>query len=276
MAAPDEPRYDWKGWRGDKWLAHLDAMGAMLRPVDAPLLDALALCGPCRVADIGCGGGDTTRAVLCGAEAGSEVHGFDLHPGLVEAARARAGQARFHACNIERHPIPEAGFDRLVSRFGVMFFEDPRSAFSRLRRWLRPGGRLAFAVWGPPQDNPWITVVREVVGSVVALPEPVLDAPGPFRYAPSLALVRALRQAGFQAADQRDWRDSLEMGGGMNAAAAARFAVASFSSFAQLLERAGPQAVLAATEALTGRLTAHEQDGVVRLPARVWLVTARR
>lgn len=276
MGTPDEPRYDWRGWRGDKWLVHRRAMEAMLRPVDESLLDALALAGPCRVGDIGCGGGDTTRMLLRRAPRGTEVHGFDLHPGLVEAARANAGEAAFHVRNVEQEPIPEEGFDRLLSRFGVMFFQNPSVAFGRLRRWLIPGGRLAFAVWGPPQDNAWMTIVRDAVGSVVALPEPVLDGPGPFRYGRSLELVQQLRLDGFQRVEQRDWQGMLDIGGGMDAAAAARFAVASFSSFAQLLERAGASATEHAREELQARLVGHQRDGVVSMPARVWIVTAHR
>lgn len=271
----DEIRYDWKGWRGDKWLTHREAMGAMLRPIDGPLIDALALQGPCRVADIGCGGGDTSRAVAARLGPGGEVHGVDLHPGLVEAARVPGG-ATFRVCNVEREPAPRPGYDRIVSRFGVMFFADAPAAFRRLREWLEPSGRLAFAVWGPLEDNAWISVVRDAVGTVVPLPEPKPDGPGPFRYQRPGHLCSVLEAAGFDGVQETEWCGSLAVGGGMDAEAAARFAVASFSSFAQLLEREGPAAIEAAQQELTRRVRPFERDGVVSLPARVLLVTAAR
>ena len=58
-------------------------------------------------------------------------------------------------------------YDRLVSRLGMMFFEDPPAAFANLARWLAPGERFAFAVWGRPAENPWMTTVPEVVAEII-------------------------------------------------------------------------------------------------------------
>ena len=80
---------DWATARGDKWLAQLSGMGAMLAPVDEPLLRALQLDAPLRIAEIGSGGGGTTLEILRRAPAGSVVHGFDISPALVEVARRR-------------------------------------------------------------------------------------------------------------------------------------------------------------------------------------------
>ena len=81
---------DWAGARGEKWSAQLARMDATLLRVDAPLIEALQLDAPCRIADIGCGGGGTTIAIARGAPAGSVVHGYDISPKLVEMARQRA------------------------------------------------------------------------------------------------------------------------------------------------------------------------------------------
>src|SRR5205823_7697307 len=137
----------------------------------------------------------------------------------------------------------EKPYDRLVSRFGIMFFDDPPAAFGNLRRWLAPGGRFAFAVWGPASDNPWLTSVRDVVARIVELPKPDRDAPGPFRYADADTLLALLRRAGFSALDVRDWRGALPIGGALPPAEAADFALSSFSSFGELLAEAGAGAL---------------------------------
>ena len=80
---------DWTGARGKKWRAHLAGTEAMLAPLDEPLIHALNLGAPYRIADIGCGGGGATREILRRAPAGSVVHGFDLSPALIELARSR-------------------------------------------------------------------------------------------------------------------------------------------------------------------------------------------
>ena len=76
---------DWAAARGEKWRAQLAGMEATLAPVDRPLIRALRLERPCRVADVGCGGGGTALEILRLAPAGSVLHGFDLSPGLIEA-----------------------------------------------------------------------------------------------------------------------------------------------------------------------------------------------
>ncbi len=141
----------------------------MLAPVDEPLIHALNLDAPCRIADIGCGAGGTTLEILRRALTGSAVHGFDLSPGLIESARRRKRSA-FEVADMAT--APEKPYDRLVSRFGIMFFDDPHGAFANLVRWLAPGGRFAFAAWGSPAENPWMTSVRQVVVEIIDLPPP--------------------------------------------------------------------------------------------------------
>jgi len=167
---------DWTGERGKKWLAQLAGMEAMLKPVDEPLIRALHLDAPARIADIGCGGGGTTLEILRRAPAGSVVHGFDLSPALIDLARSRKPSEEravaFEIADMATAAAPEEPYNRLVSRFGIMFFDDPLAAFANLLRWLAPGGRFAFAAWGRSADNPWITSVRQVVAEIIDLPAP--------------------------------------------------------------------------------------------------------
>jgi SAM-dependent methyltransferase len=92
-----------------------------------------------------------------------------------------------------------------------MFFDDPPSAFASLARWLAPGGRFAFAVWGRPADNPWAGIVRETVAEVIDVPSPDLDAPGPFRYGDPDKLLRLLERAGLGELEVCDWRGVLRV-----------------------------------------------------------------
>src|SRR5688572_962139 len=89
-AATGAAASDWAAARGEKWRDQLSGMEAMLAPVDEPLIRALELDAPYRIAELGCGGGGTARALLRQAPAGSVVHGYDISPALVEAARERA------------------------------------------------------------------------------------------------------------------------------------------------------------------------------------------
>ena len=270
---------DWTAARGEKWRTQSAGMEAMLKPVDEPLIRALGLDAPCRIADVGCGAGGTTLELLRRAPAGSVVHGFDISPALIESARARKPSDEraiaFEIADMATAIAPEEFYDRLVSRFGIMFFDDPLVAFRNLFRWLAPGGRFAFAVWGPPAENPWMTTIREVAAEIIDLPPPDFEAPGPFRYADADKLLTLLDQSGLGELDVDDWRGALPIGGGLPAAEAANFAIAS-SSIGDVLAEAGDQALKAARQSLTARLSKYQQDGTVQMDACVHIVTGTR
>lgn len=266
---------DWATARGEKWRKQLSGMEAMLLPVDEPLIRALRLDAPYRIADIGCGGGGTTLKISRRAVAGSVVHGFDISPALIEAAAVRSDECAFALADVGTAPAPEEPFDRLLSRFGIMFYDDPPSAFANLARWLTPDGRFAFAAWGRPVENPWMSTIREVATEVIDILPPDPEAPGPFRYAEDGKLLALLDQAGFGDLDMHDWRGTLPIGGGMAPAEAAQFALASFS-VGDLLAEAGDEAANEVHRSLTARFSEHQQDGVVRMDACVHIFTGAR
>ena len=271
---------DWMSTRGEKWRANMVEMEASLAPVDAPLLAALALDAPYRIADIGCGGGATSLELLRQAPRGSQIVGLDISPAMVEAANARIPPAetrlRFELADVGSAAKPAQLYERMGSRFGVMFFDDPASAFANLRQWLAPRGRIAFAVWASPDDNHWFLSVREVVARLVELPKPEPDAPGPYRYADVEKLLSVLRGAGFSDVAAQPFRTELPVGGTLSPEQAARFTLGSFSTFAELLTHAGEHALSSAQTALSARFQTYYRDGAVRLPASVHIVTALR
>ena len=271
-----EPVADWAAARSDKWRRHLAGLEAMLAPIDEPLITALALTAAVRVADVGCGAGATTFAVVRCAPAGSVAHGLDLSPALIEVARRRRGAhdsaVAFEIADLGTAAPPQMPYDRLVSRLGVMFFTDPLAAFANLRRWLVPGGRVAFAVWGPVEDNAWMAATRAAVADAIGLAPIDPTAPGPFRYGDVAPLVSLLGRAGFVDVTVTDWRQALSIGDRLPAPDAARFALASFSSFAELLSNAGGDALVRAHRGLTARFSRYEREGAVLMPARVHII----
>jgi SAM-dependent methyltransferase len=268
---------DWAAARGEKWREQVARMEPMLAQVDTPLIQALDLHAPCRIAEIGCGGGGTTLELLKRAPLGSLVHGFDISPALIELARTRTQpdprNIRFELADMATAKAPEVRYDRLVSRFGIMFFDDPLSAFKNLNSWLAPGGRFAFAAWGNPEENPWVTSVRKVVMELVEVPKTDPDGPGPFRYAEADKFLQLLTLAGFADLRVKEWRGMLPIGGGLSAAEAANFGVASFSNFEELLMQAGDGKVEKARQILTQDLSRYEENGIVSMSSCVHLFT---
>ena len=96
------------------------------------------------------------------------------------------------------YPFDPASFDLLASRFGVMFFADPVLSFANMRKALRPSGRLAFACWREPRENPWMMApLQAVYKHVPKLPPQGPEDPGPFAFASEARVHRILGEAGF-------------------------------------------------------------------------------
>ncbi len=270
---------DWAAARSDKWRRQIGGLETMLAPIDAPLIEALSLDAPARIADVGCGGGATSIAALRLAPAGSIVHGFDLSPALIEIARRRAGAHQvslaFEVADMGTTPPPERPYDRLISRMGVMFFADPFSAFVNLRRWLTPGGRFAFAVWGPLDDNLWMTATRAAVAEATALAPVDPAAPGPFRYADVTALPALLEQAGFVGIDVVDWRQSLPHRASPDGSCRRTIRAHRFLTVLRAAGAGRRRRLRRAWHALTAAFERYERAGGVRVPARVHIVSGR-
>ena len=269
-----EARYDWAGTRGKNWLQHVTGFEGMFEPLNVPLLDALALDQSARIAEVGSGGGALTRKVARLAPDGSQVDGFDISDSLVEYSNGCAGDsgAVFRVADMATARPPAEPYDKLLSRLGVMFFKDDVAAFQNLRSWLRPGGRFAFAVWGPIEGNAWSTHPDETVEQFVELPQQEEGGPGPDRYADAERFTALLTRCGFVDVQVDEWRGDLPVGGGLDALGAARFVLSAFASLSKALDEQGEDARAKAEAILAARWQPFEQSGQVLLPSLVNIV----
>lgn len=119
--------------------------------------------------DVGCGGGQTTREAAADAGRGRVV-GVDVSERMLEHARRRTAEEHvsYLLADAATYDFGEAAFDVCISRFGVMFFDDPVGAFGNLRRALRPGGRLVAMVWQARSENEWAQVIPATIGQGAA------------------------------------------------------------------------------------------------------------
>jgi SAM-dependent methyltransferase len=107
-----------------------------------------------RVLDVACGTGVAARAMADRVGPTGSVVGLDVNPGMLAVAERKAPQVEWRTGQAEALPFEDASFDAVVSQFGLMFFEDRRAAIQEMLRVLRPGGRLAIAVWASLDDTP--------------------------------------------------------------------------------------------------------------------------
>jgi SAM-dependent methyltransferase len=188
------------GWRRRQ--QEISAFGA---PVSAWLIEAVSPQPGERVLELAAGMGETgmLAAELVAPHGGVVVS--DQAEAMLEGARARAQElglsnVEFQVLNAEWIDLPLASVDAVLCRWGYMLMADPLAALSETRRVLRPGGRVALAVWDSLEHNPW---AREPAMELIArglAPAPDASAeppPGPFTLADRGRVAELLEQAGF-------------------------------------------------------------------------------
>ena len=263
---------------GGAWAEHQAGLDALFAGVLERVLDLAAIAPGERVLDLGCGAG---AGVLAAAErTGPEgrVLGLDVSPPLLELAASRlAGtpQAEVTLADAQTAELAPGGFDVAISRFGVMFFDDPEAAFANVARALAPGGRLVFAAWGPMEDNPWFTVPRRAAEERVGPAEPPEPgAPGPFAFADPERPAAILATAGLAEIEIRTERVALRHPGGAEDAAALATGIGPARGL--LRERGGGEEDSEAVRAAVTRAFApREAGGEVAVPAVIHFVSAR-
>jgi SAM-dependent methyltransferase len=173
------------------------------------------------------------------------------------------------------YPFDPNDFDLLVSRFGVMFFAEPVVSFANLHRALRSSGRLAFACWREPRENPWMIAPLEAIYQhVPKLPPQGPEDPGPFAFASEERVHRILGEAGFKKIEMEPVALAFDIaiGRGLDAAVQAAMQIGPGS---RALEGHPPETRAAAATSVQETLAPYVRGDSVPLPGSIWIVTAR-
>ncbi len=268
-------------WNADEarhWVVEQDRYDRMLAPFGARLLETAAVAPDGRVLDVGCGTGATTCDAARTAARG-HAHGVDISRSMVEAARERARRegltnVDFDVADAQTHAF-DPDFDVAISRFGVMFFDDPIAAFANLRAALKPGaGRFVFVCWQPVLENEWMVVPIAAVAQHVPLPQPPAPGtPGPFSLGERDRIMTVLEGAGFRDAAIEPIDQPVLLAGGGTVDDAVTFVRR--TGMARLMLSDAPDDVVArALDAIRDALGPYVTADGVRLGSAAWLVRA--
>jgi SAM-dependent methyltransferase len=204
---------------------------------------------------------------------------MDLSAAMLQEAERRARtegltNVRFEQGDVQVHPFTPEEFDLTMSRFGVMFFEDPVAAFANIASAIRPAGRFVFLCWQDLPRNDWIMVPAGAALTYVPFPDLGPEgAPGPFSLADPDRTRHVLTEAGFEAIELNEVTEQMFLGD--NAADATEFLQG--TGMARLLfEDADADTERKAIDAVRGELEAHEQPEGIWLDSAAWLVTTTR
>ncbi len=155
------------------------------------------------VLDVGCGFGDTAIKLAGIVGPSGRVVGVDCCDAFLAYARDDAAAQGVTNVSFERGDaeiaLPMNEYDFVFSRFGTMFFTNPVAAMRNMRLALKPGGRMVHIVWREQEDNPWLSMAKDVV--LRFLPAPGEDAqtcgPGPFSMANEERVCGMMTSAGY-------------------------------------------------------------------------------
>ena len=198
----------WNGLAGRGWVEAQAALDQALHPFEDLLVKAVADASGSRVLDVGCGTGSTTLAFARLLETKGRCIGIDISEPMLAAARARAERestpASFIRADAQVHEFEPASFDIIVSRFGVMFFDDFVQAFTNLRLAARDDAELLFVAWRSAAENHFMTTAERAAAPFLPnIPARQPDAPGQFAFADQNRVYRILKESGWVGIDIR-------------------------------------------------------------------------
>lgn len=267
---------EWQGRVGANWASQWRRTDRSFAPLTERLLQRSREFAFGSALDVGCGAGELSLAIAR-SRPQCRVHGVDISPHLVGTAQERGANLANVAFELADAAAwqPEAGFapELVVSRHGVMFFNDPRGAFAHLADVAAPGAALMFSCFREPAQNPFFTEVTRLLPAAPPAADP--HAPGPFAFADPARVEAILTDAGWRGVVFEPFDLAMVVGAGADPV---EDAVTYFSSIGPAA-RAGVELPPGQAERLFDGLRnlarRHSLDGMVALRAGTWIVTAR-
>jgi ubiquinone/menaquinone biosynthesis C-methylase UbiE len=156
-----------------------------LKPMGDEIIRLLNLKKDAIILDVAAGTGEPGLTIASHLN-GGKVISADLAERMLEVAQENAkkrGIKNFETivCDVSELPFADNTFDAISCRFGFMFFPDMLLAIKEMTRVLKPGGKIATAVWNIPEKNFWITAIMGTISKNIEIPPPPPGAPGMFR-----------------------------------------------------------------------------------------------
>jgi SAM-dependent methyltransferase len=211
-------REDWSR-RGKHWDKRADEVAPLADRFNMPLIEAADIREGQKVVDLATGAGEPMLTVAALIGAAGSVYATDLVPEMLEGARRRTAteglsNVSFRVADMCDLPDADATFDRAICRFGLMFVDRPVRATREAFRVLKPGGRVAYLVWGPRADTTMFEVFAEAANDVWGPDDPLIDLQTMCSLGEEGAMRNVLTEAGFGDVEERELKFSPKVPAG--------------------------------------------------------------
>jgi SAM-dependent methyltransferase len=272
-AKNEEQQKLWNGTAGQAWVDGQSLLDGMFQPFERLLVEEARRHGAGAVLDVGCGAGATTLAIA--RLGGVRAMGVDISAPLIASARGRAQReglaAEFICADAQTHDFGSARFELVVSRFGVMFFEDSVQAFLNLRQACVPGAELRAVAFRSAAENPFMTAAERAATPLLpALPPRKADGPGQFAFADRVRTQAILRDSGWCDVDLRPIDVECRF-----PTAALDGYLARFGPVGLYLAQADEATRQRVVDAVRAAFVQYQRGDEVRFTAACWLMCAR-
>jgi ubiquinone/menaquinone biosynthesis C-methylase UbiE len=183
------------------WAEHADRVDQRSAQLTHGMIERAGLAPGDRVLELACGPGGAGLEAAVRVAPDGDVVMSDVAAEMTAIASTRAKalgltNATTRVLDLERIDEPDCAYDVVICREGLMLVPDPARAAREIRRVLRPGGRVALAVWGPRERNPWLSVMFDAISGQLGRPVPPVGIPGPFSLQDTDQLTALLAHAG--------------------------------------------------------------------------------
>ena len=273
----DQATY-WNDTAGPRWVANQVRLDAIMAPLTEALITVAAPRAGDHVLDIGCGCGDLSLQIATRVGRSGRVAGVDVSTPMLAHAESRArawpephAPLTWHHGDAATHEF-DTTFDLLVSRFGVMFFEDTLAAFRQLRKAAGPDARLNLLAWRARAEVEWMQAPLDWIESVVPVPDSSEGEPGPFGLADGQRTCDLLNAAGFHDVEPMPIDRVLTIGATVEEALTA---LRDTGPAAGALRDAEPDVMMRAETLMRDGLSRQKTSEGVQLRAACWLYRAR-
>jgi len=199
------------------WERHADFVDERGAEVAEAMLHAAALGPDQRILELACGPGGVGLAAADLVGTGGVAVLSDIAPEMTAIAAERAharklANVRTAQIDMEQIDFPDASFDVVLCREGLMLVPDPAAALKEAHRVLVPRGRVVFSVWGPRDRNPWLSILLDAITETLGIPVPPPSMPGPFSLSENGKLEELLGAAGFGRVNVREIATPMNAG----------------------------------------------------------------